>query len=95
MLLDVYDVNRQTTSEDVFSIKFSRINGQGSSLPVYTHNVNAGYSSSGFRTILGNTESFLSTWDAEDFRRNLNLYNTPEHSVFLTASRAHFVQKIY
>ncbi|MGB3585968.1 MAG: RagB/SusD family nutrient uptake outer membrane protein [Tunicatimonas sp.] len=86
VLLDVYDVNRQTTSEDVFSIKFSRIDGQGSSLPVYTHNVNAGYSSSGFRTILGNTESFLSTWDAEDFRRNLNLYNTPEDSVFLTAS---------
>lgn len=85
-VLDVYDVNRQTTSEDVFSIKFARIDGLGSALPVFTHNVNAGYSSSGFRTILGNTESFLSTWDPEDLRRNLNLYNTPEDSAFLTAS---------
>ncbi len=85
-LLDIYDVNRETNSEDVFSIKFARIDGLGSSLPVYIHNVNAGYSSSGFRTILGNTDSFLSTWDAEDLRRNLNLYNTPFDSMFLTAS---------
>lgn len=85
-LLDVYDVNRQTSSEDVFSIKFARIDGLGSALPVFTHNVNAGYSSSGFRTLLGNTNSFLSTWDPEDLRRNLNLYNTPEDSAFLSAS---------
>lgn len=85
-LLDIYDVNTQTNSEDVFSIKFARISGLGSSLPVYIHNANAGYSSSGFRTILGNTESFLSTWDADDLRRNLNLYNTPFDSTFLTAS---------
>ncbi len=85
-VLDVYDVNRETSSEDVFSIKFARIEGLGSSLPVFTHNVNAGYSSAGFRTILGNTDSFLSTWDADDLRRNLNLYSTPEDSAFLTAS---------
>ncbi len=85
-LSDVYDVNRETSSEDVFSIKFARIEGLGSLLPVFTHNVNAGYSSAGFRTILGNTNSFLSTWDADDRRRNLNLYSTPEDSAFLTAS---------
>ncbi len=85
-LSDVYDVNQETSSEDVFSIKFARIEGLGSSLPVYIHNVNAGYSSAGFRTILGNTNSFLSTWDANDRRRNLNLYSTPEDSAFLTAS---------
>ena len=85
-LLDVYDVNRETSSEDVFSIKFARIDGLGSSLPVYIHNANAGYSSSGFRTILGNTNSFLSTWDAQDLRRDVNLYTTPEDSAFLTAS---------
>lgn len=85
-LLDIYDVNRETNSEDVYSIKFARIEGLGSSLAVYTHNANAGYSSSGFRTILGNTKSFLSGWDAEDLRRNLNLYNTPHDSLFLTAS---------
>ena len=85
-LLDVYDVNRETTSEDVFSIKFARIDGLGSALAVYTHNVNAGYSSAGFRTLLGNTESFLSTWESDDLRRNLNLYNTSEDSVFLSAS---------
>ena len=85
-LLDIYDVNRETNSEDVFSIKFARITGLGSDLPVYTHNANAGYSSSGFRTIIGNTQSFLSTWEAEDLRRDLNLYTTPEDSAFLTAS---------
>lgn len=85
-LLSVYDVNQETSSEDIFSIKFARIEGLGSSLPVYIHNVNAGYSSAGFRTILGNTNSFLSTWDADDLRRNLNLYSTPEDSAFLTAS---------
>ena len=85
-LLDIYDVNRETNSEDVFSVKFARIAGFGSDLPAYTHNANAGYSSSGFRTILGNTNSFLSTWEAEDLRRDLNLYTTPEDSAFLTAS---------
>ncbi len=85
-LPDIYDVNRETHSEDVFSIKFARIDGLGSSLPVYTHNANAGYSSAGFRTIIGNTDSFLATWDADDLRRNLNLYNTPFDSTFLTAS---------
>jgi hypothetical protein len=79
-------VNRETNSEDVFSIKCARITGLGSDLPVYTHNANAGYSSSGFRTIIGNTQSFLSTWEAEDLRRDLNLYTTPEDSAFLTAS---------
>ena len=85
-LFDIYDVNRQTNSEDVFSIKFARIDGLGSSLPVYIHNANAGYSSAGFRTILGNTQSFLSTWEGEDLRRDLNLYTTPEDSAFLTPS---------
>lgn len=85
-LMDVYDVNRQTHAEDVFSIKFSRIEGMGSDLAAYTHNANAGYSSSGFRTILGNKNSFLSTWEAADLRRNLNVYNTPFDSTFLTAS---------
>ncbi|MEM1134785.1 MAG: RagB/SusD family nutrient uptake outer membrane protein [Bacteroidota bacterium] len=85
-LLDIYDANLQTNSEDVFSVKFSRIDGLGSSLPVFIHNANAGYSSGGFRTILGNTQSFLSTWEAEDFRRDVNLYTLPEDSTFLTAS---------
>lgn len=84
--LDVYDVNRQTHSEDVFSIKFSRIAGLGSDLAAYTQNANAGYSSTGFRTVLGNKNSFLSTWEAEDLRRNVNVYNTPYDSTFLTAS---------
>ena len=85
-LSDIYDVNRQTHAEDVFSIKFARINGLGSTLAVYIHNANAGYSSAGFRTILGNTQSFLSTWEGEDLRRDLNLYTTPEDSAFLTPS---------
>jgi hypothetical protein len=85
-IMDVYDVERQTNSEDVFSIKFSRIEGLGSDLAPYTHNANAGYSSSGFRTVLGNKKSFLSTWDPADLRRNLNLYNTKADSAFLTAS---------
>ncbi|WPP50424.1 RagB/SusD family nutrient uptake outer membrane protein [Catalinimonas niigatensis] len=85
-LLAIYDVNSQTNSEEVFSIKFSRIDGLGSGMPPFIHNANAGYSSSGFRTILGNTNSFLSSWDADDLRRNLNLYNTPFDSTFLTAS---------
>src|SRR5690606_6146505 len=84
--LDVYDVDKETHSEDVFSIKFSRLDGMGSSLAAYTHNVNAGYSASGFRTVLGNKNSFLSTWEAEDLRRNVNVYNTPYDSTFLTAS---------
>ncbi len=85
-ILDIYDVNRETNSEDVFSIKFAKIDGLGSSMAPYIHNANAGYSSSGFRTLLGNTNSFLSTWDPTDLRRNLNLYSTPADSTFLTAS---------
>lgn len=83
---DVYDVERQTHSEDVYSVKFSRIPGFGSDLAPYTHNASAGYSSSGFRTVLGNKNSFLATWEVEDLRRNLNLYSTKADSAFLTAS---------
>jgi len=82
----VYDVNRQTHSEDVFSIKFSRISGLGSDLAPYTHNALAGYSSSGFMTIYGNVNSFLTTWEVEDLRRNLNMYNTPEELALTSAS---------
>ncbi|MBT29204.1 MAG: hypothetical protein CMO01_06040 [Thalassobius sp.] len=85
-IYEVYDVENDTHSEDVYSIKFARTDGFGSSMAVYTHNANAGYSSSGYRTILGNTQSFLSDWDAADLRRNLNLYSTHEDSAFLTAS---------
>lgn len=74
-LQSIYDANNQTSSEDVFSIKFSRQQGFGTSIPAWIHNRNAGYSNAGFRALLGVTSSFLASWDQDDLRWDLNLYN--------------------
>lgn len=82
-LEDIYGADVITHSEDVFSIKFSHIPGQGTILPAFLHNAGAGYSASGFRVFLGEPQSFLSDWDRDDLRRDFNLYHG-EDERFLT-----------
>ncbi|MHB1179534.1 MAG: RagB/SusD family nutrient uptake outer membrane protein [Daejeonella sp.] len=62
-----------TSSEDVFSIKFSRT--QGSSIPQFYHLSNSAYARSGFGTFFGFPKyPLLKNWDNKDLRKTYNLY---------------------
>ncbi len=73
---DFYKIFAVTTStEDVLSIHHS--DSRQSSLPGYLHRPNTppyNYSSGGNYAWLPNMNSFLATWDANDLRRDFNLY---------------------
>lgn len=62
-----------TSSEDVFSIKFSRTNG--SSIPQFYHLSNSAYATNGFGTFFGFPKyPLLKNWDNKDLRKSYNLY---------------------
>lgn len=62
-----------TSSEDVYSIKFSRT--LGVILPPFYHPANCSYASGGFGTFWGlPTYPLLAQWDSSDLRKSFDLY---------------------
>jgi hypothetical protein len=62
-----------TSSEDIFSIKFSRT--LGVILPPFYHPANCAYASGGFGTFWGlPTYPLLANWDSSDLRKSFDLY---------------------
>ncbi len=62
-----------TSSEDIFSIKFSRTHG--SNIPLFYALPSSAYSASGYGSVYAYpTAPILTTWDKDDLRYSFNLY---------------------
>lgn len=75
----LYSPTSPTNDEDIFSLKFSRVVGQGSFLAAYaaplSHPEVA--AARAFENFAANTQApLLRDWDDNDLRKNLNIYNT-------------------
>lgn len=75
----LYSPTSATNDEDIFSLKFSRVVGQGSFLAAYaaplSHPEVAAVRA--FENMGANTEApLLRDWDNNDLRKELNIYNT-------------------
>lgn len=69
----IFGADVTTSSEDVFSIKFSK--SLGNLLPPFYHVTNSAYASGGFGTFYGFPNyPLLAQWDNNDLRKSFNLY---------------------
>ena len=77
-----------THSGEIFSVIWVREGSSGMRLLSFLHDSSLGYSSAGWRVLLGNLDSPIITteWDDVDKRKNFNLYNTPEEIATLSSS---------
>ncbi|NJO02012.1 MAG: RagB/SusD family nutrient uptake outer membrane protein [Bacteroidia bacterium] len=73
---DIFSESANTTSEEVWAIKFIEQIGFGSFIPVYLNDpANRNNGPRGLRTIYGNDQSpLLNNWDDNDLRKNWNIY---------------------
>ena len=72
---DVFDVGNSTTDEDIFSVHFINVPGFGNFLGASFHISNdTGWAGQGFQVTPGNENSFLSTWDDNDLRKDWTMY---------------------
>jgi hypothetical protein len=68
----IFGADATTSSEDVFSIKFSRT--LGTFLPAFYHPATSAYASGGFGTFWGlPTYPLIAQWDSNDLRKSFNL----------------------
>jgi hypothetical protein len=73
--LKVFGPTVQTTTEDIFSLKFSRIDQLGWSYVVFPHATNTPYSPGGNRAHFTRpTFPLIKDWAKEDLRKDFNLY---------------------
>jgi hypothetical protein len=75
----LYSPTSPTNTEDIFSLKFSRVIGQGSFLAVYAAPLSMPEVAAvrAFENFGANTTApLLRDWDNNDLRKNLNIYNT-------------------
>ncbi|OZI05799.1 RagB/SusD family nutrient uptake outer membrane protein [Siphonobacter sp. BAB-5385] len=71
----IYGATVTTSSEDIFSLKYSSTGGQGFQYLLYIHAENTQYSPPGFRTIYARqTFPLIANWDAKDLRKEFNIY---------------------
>lgn len=95
----IFSPDELTHSGDIFSVKFTRIDGLGTVIPCFMHNQQLGYSQAGWRVYLVNVEApIIANWDPTDLRKSLNLYNddpaTLEGSVLTSAEPGLFKKYI-
>ncbi len=76
-----------THSGELLSVVWVRDGSSGMRLLSFMHNSSLGYSSAGWRVLLGNLDApiITSQWDDTDLRKNFTLYNTPEELAVLSA----------
>ncbi|MEO1011548.1 MAG: RagB/SusD family nutrient uptake outer membrane protein [Bacteroidota bacterium] len=66
-----------SSSEEILSLKYTRIDNQGLFFVSFMHNAAAGFSAAGFRVTLGDPNSdFIQNWDDLDFRKEFNIYTS-------------------
>lgn len=71
----IYGATAITSSEDIFSLKYSSAGGQGFQYLLYIHAENTQYAPPGFRTIYARqTFPLIANWNAKDLRKEFNLY---------------------
>ncbi|WP_420401829.1 RagB/SusD family nutrient uptake outer membrane protein [Flagellimonas sp.] len=77
-----------THSGELLSVVWVREGSSGMRLLSFMHNSSLGYSSAGWRVLLGNLDApiITSQWDDADLRKNFSLYNTPEEVAVLDSS---------
>ncbi|SNY99570.1 RagB/SusD family nutrient uptake outer membrane protein [Flagellimonas pacifica] len=77
-----------THSGEMLSVVWVREGSSGMRLLSFMHNSSLGYSSAGWRVLLGNLDApvITSQWDDTDLRKNFSLYNTPEEVAVLSSS---------
>ena len=72
---EIFGPNVINSSEEILSLKYTRVDGQGFWFPSFLHRVQAGYSAAGFRAVLGLPElPFFTGWDDNDLRKAYNVY---------------------
>ena len=65
------------STEEIFSLKYTRVDGQGFWYLSFLHRVQAGYSAAGFRVLLGLPQlPFFTEWDDNDLRKEYNIYTS-------------------
>lgn len=73
----IFGATVTTSSEDIFSLKFSSAGGQGFQYLLYIHAENTQFGPPGFRTIFAReTYPLISSWSNADLRKDFNLYHT-------------------
>ncbi|WP_158594727.1 RagB/SusD family nutrient uptake outer membrane protein [Ulvibacterium marinum] len=66
-----------SSSEEILSLKYTRIDDQGLFFVSFMHNAAAGFSAAGFRVTLGDpNSSFIQNWDNQDLRKDFNTYTS-------------------
>jgi starch-binding outer membrane protein, SusD/RagB family len=93
--LQVFGPTVLESSEEIIAAKFVTGSGPQTSLVSFSHHQSAGYSTSGFRTLLGDVNSaVLAGWDSTDLRRAYNLYSASERDrQFLIAAEPELFKK--
>lgn len=77
--LQVFGPTVVESPEEILSAKFLLGSGPQTSLVSFSHHQSAGYSTAGFRTVLGDLASeVLRQWPAADLRRQYTLYSASE-----------------
>lgn len=70
----IFGADVQTSSEDVFSIKFSRVQNLGTAVPSFYHPGNSAFAARGYGTFFGfPTYPLLAQWNNNDLRKGFNL----------------------
>ncbi|MFC6098907.1 RagB/SusD family nutrient uptake outer membrane protein [Olivibacter domesticus] len=76
----VFGAGVVTSTEDVFSFKYSSLGGLGFQYLVYIHGENTLYAPFGFRTIYAReTFPLIANWSDNDLRKEFNLYDSYIH----------------
>ena len=93
--LEVFGPTVLACPEEIIAAKFVTGSGPQTSLVSFSNHQSAGYSTAGFRTLLGDTQSVvLSGWDTTDLRRAYNLYSaSPRDRQFLSAAEPELFKK--
>lgn len=77
--LQVFGPTVVQSPEEILAAKFLLGSGPQTSLVAFSHHQGAGYSTAGFRTVLGDLASeVLRQWPAADLRRQYTLYSASE-----------------
>ncbi len=93
--LEVFGPTVLACPEEIIAAKFVTGSGPQTSLVSFSNHQSAGYSTAGFRTLLGDTQStVLAGWDTTDLRRAYNLYSASEKDrQFLSAAEPELFKK--
>ena len=94
--LDIFGPDVVTYEEEIFDIPFSAQEGLGMGIPSAVHQGGSGYAARAYHGLFlgprSYEDSFVSTWDTTDLRRDFNLYSGAD-TVFNTAAEVQHFNK--